>query len=740
MVERCIYGVDINPLAVEFARVSLWVETLDPELPFSFLDHKIKVGNSLVGCWLDRVLDYPLKAWEREGGDGKDGPRTQRIEEFLKGPKGPNGRRTGDGIIKKEMRQLIESRFSQQPSLFPDTTTTAGRCRRCRSYSIRTAPRDVQCRPGEEGRLLPRLTWRTVPPLRSLKRAMDEWCAVWFWPADEESLKHVPTPLTFHRSTPDRTALSSGFGADMRFFHWELAFPDVFTPQRSGFDAMLGNPPWEVMKPNSQEFFTEFDPLYRTYDKQTALAVQQKLRTSSPGIAGLWDDYNGSFKSLSNWVGCVAQPFDVPLALGKQGKDLAASWAKVRQQRVGFAVAEKPFRSQGSADLNSFKLFLEIGYRLLTPAGRMGLIVPSGLYTDLGCHDLRELFLNQSTWDWLFGFINWEQIFNIYYRFKFVCTIVDRRAPQSDHAIRSCFGRYKLRDWEDAESVAFPLPKKNILEFSPKTLSILEITNQRDLDICRKIYANSFRIGDATPGWEITYACEFHMTNDSKHFSLLEKWRAKGYQPDAFGRWIGPDGDVALPLYEGRMIGQFDFSQKGYVRGRGRSAVWRERPFDDKTIEPQFLMAEITFTSAGKAVLGWKLVGMSIASSTNSRTVISACQAGVPCNHALFTLRFRNSDVQKCLTLEAAFNAFAFDYAIRQRVGGLNLSWFIIEEGPLPSALTDSNSPRCQRLLHNAAAMTLVHRRFAPDWLSLRNAHPRPLDKAVEALLGSSGE
>jgi hypothetical protein len=70
-VERCIYGVDINPLAVEFARVSLWVETLDPELPFSFLDHKIKVGNSLVGCWLDRVEDYPLRAWEREGGDGK---------------------------------------------------------------------------------------------------------------------------------------------------------------------------------------------------------------------------------------------------------------------------------------------------------------------------------------------------------------------------------------------------------------------------------------------------------------------------------------------------------------------------------------------------------------------------------------------------------------------------------------------------------------------------------------------
>ncbi|MGH7169648.1 MAG: hypothetical protein ACRELG_05145, partial [Gemmataceae bacterium] len=123
VVERCIYGVDINPLAVEFARVSLWVETLDPELPFSFLDHKIKVGNALVGCWLDRVLDYPLAAWEREGGDGKNGSRTQRIETFLKGERIGN-RRSGDGVIKQQMRQVIESRFQGQPNLFEDERTT----------------------------------------------------------------------------------------------------------------------------------------------------------------------------------------------------------------------------------------------------------------------------------------------------------------------------------------------------------------------------------------------------------------------------------------------------------------------------------------------------------------------------------------------------------------------------------------------------------------------------------------
>ena len=203
VVERCIYGVDINPLAVELARVSLWVETLDPELPFSFLDHKIKVGNSLVGCWLDRVEDYPLKAWEREGGDGKDGPRTQRIEEFLKGRK-IGKTRSGDGRIKKEMREVIESRFSKQIELFPE---------RARSRQIRSLAEarseyerlhNLPIADPDERERYYREHVQASPALRRLKQAMDEWCAVWFWPADEESLAVCPDAAYVSTSRPKR--------------------------------------------------------------------------------------------------------------------------------------------------------------------------------------------------------------------------------------------------------------------------------------------------------------------------------------------------------------------------------------------------------------------------------------------------------------------------------------------------------------------------------------------------------
>ncbi len=78
VVERCLYGVDIDPLAVELARMALWVETMDRRLPFGFLDHKLRCGNSLVGCWFDRFQDYPVMAFERNDAGDKNHDRPPR--------------------------------------------------------------------------------------------------------------------------------------------------------------------------------------------------------------------------------------------------------------------------------------------------------------------------------------------------------------------------------------------------------------------------------------------------------------------------------------------------------------------------------------------------------------------------------------------------------------------------------------------------------------------------------------
>src|SRR5262249_40637811 len=152
---------------------------------------------------------------------------------------------------------------------------------------------------------------------------------------------------------------------------------------------------------------------------------------------------------------------------------------------------------------------------------------------------------------------------------------------------------------------------------SPKTLGFVEITSRRDLDNFGKIYAHSIRIGDNTPGWEITYAREFDMTNDSKHFPPLEKWEAKGDKPDVFGRWIGPADDMALPFYEGRMIGQFDFCTLCWVSGQGSAAVWADLSFHDKVFRPRALIGEKASRTEGNPHKKPKVLFRDIARNTD---------------------------------------------------------------------------------------------------------------------------
>src|SRR5207244_13251544 len=137
------------------------------------------------------------------------------------------------------------------------------------------------------------------PGLARLKTAFDTWCAAWFWPA--LMLDSAPLPLTFAQPPDEARAVLAQLVAEHQFFHWELEFPDVFAVAGSGFDALLGNPPWEIQKPNSREFFSNIDPLYRTYGKQEALHRQEEYFREGESIELVWLEYGARLKALSNW-------------------------------------------------------------------------------------------------------------------------------------------------------------------------------------------------------------------------------------------------------------------------------------------------------------------------------------------------------------------------------------------------------------------------------------------------------
>lgn len=736
VVENCIYGVDINPLAVELAKLSLWVETLDRELPFGFLDHKLKCGNSLVGCWLDRFQEYPLLAWIREGGDLKhsgvhfeDGGWTKAIKDTL------NKR------VKPELLAIINGQMSLSDYAYEDDRQIESLKGRALRLAEEMRSKDLFGDGFQEREEFYRNKVMNDEGLRSLREAFDLWCSVWFWPGD--TLDECPTPSMFYKPSESLLSKCREVAQGMQFFHWELEFPDVFFGP-GGFDAVVGNPPWEISKPISKEFFTRYDPIYRTYGKQEALSKQKELFNKDEGIERAWLSYSSKFKAMSNWVGNSAYPYgdDKDEALGGTKLSLSGKGAgnpherwRDKRQRKGVDSRGHPFRHQGSADLNTYKMFLETALELNRDGGRMGLIVPSGIYTDNGTKALRELFIDRCQWEWMFCFENRKKIFNIDSRFKFGPVIVQKGGRTE--RIRTAFMRHDLSDWEDPERFAIDYGREQIDKFSPKSMSILEIRSKRDLEILTKIYSNSVLLGDQGPeGWGIKYATEFHMTNDSHLFPPRSWWEDKGYKPDQYGRWlppegempeliykgkkIGPPGDVGLPLYQGIMIHQFCKFAKHWISGTGANAKWVELDYSNPIVGPQYVITEDACNKKNSYQRGLKIVFRTIARTTDERTFISSYLFNYPCGHSLFNLHLKRGIFDTVL-LTGILNSFIFDWQLRIRIGGTNLSLYYMDETSTPNI----QDLLMKRIIYLVIRLNSISESDAFLWIGLKEIIPQ---------------
>ena len=550
VVERCIYAVDLDPLAVELCRLSLWIETMDRELPFGFLDHKIKCGNALIGAWFDQFRHYPVMAWKNRKGGDENHTNGVHFE------KSNRGKLIKEFVADRLKPDLCD--FLGAPTLFDETDQLAkaadahdhaqATLQLLHSLPVRD-PAALADRYRRE--FLGSSEWS------SLGEAMDLWCACWFWPDDE--LDSVPLPTDFADPAPETWRVARRVAAEMRFFHWELEFPDVFREEGAGFSAVLGNPPWDIAKPNSMEFFSDIDPLYRSYGKQEALR-KQKDYFESEEVEDRWLVYQSKFRARSNFTSHAARPFGDPkgaekasqrfsIVPGSLGTELHSRWRETREGSVGYCDTEHPFRHQGSADQNLYKLFLEAAHNLLQPQGRLGFLVPSGLYSDHGTRALRDLFLERCRWEWMFSVENRRKIFPIHRSYKFNPVIVEKSG--STDAIRTAFMRHDIGDWERAEEHAISYDGDQVRRFSPKSRALLEIRSNRDLGILGKIYENAVLLGDNGPdGWDIRYVREFDMTGDSKLFPPRPEWEAKGYRPDEYSRWILGDWRPIEELWE----------------------------------------------------------------------------------------------------------------------------------------------------------------------------------------------
>ena len=252
VVNRCIYGVDINPLAVELAKVSLWLATLSKNEPFTFLDHRLKCGNSLIGAGRLEHERYPA--------GNIDAPARDQWSCWKRDNARRDARKALNVLHRFIIKEAREKKAGVRPLPFGEPphmeTVTAHACRILEEIE-RMPVRDQDAKE-ERYRALER-----DAGFQGLRRMFDGWCALWFWPVDgNTTVADVPTPHDWEVYRwcmfQDEKALldekhrrwrntATAVSIAERFFHWELEFPDVFTGEHGGFDAVFANPPYVAM-------------------------------------------------------------------------------------------------------------------------------------------------------------------------------------------------------------------------------------------------------------------------------------------------------------------------------------------------------------------------------------------------------------------------------------------------------------------------------------------------------------
>jgi len=551
-------------------------------------------------------------------------------------------------------------------------------------------------------------------------------------------------------------------------FYWDQEFSTVFHPLNKqldrtmglpgGFDVVISNPPWELARPNSQEFFSVSSPNFRKLGKQKALVHTEQLLAEKEEVRHQWQAELMAFEHKSKFIRFMIQ----------SGKTLP------NQTRRPL------FQAQGGSDLNVYKLFLDLGFSLLKDDGCLSMLVPSGILVDKGAAPLRKEFLSRGRIFRVESFLNKNRQFNIHSSFAYCLIGVQKGGPTEDISV----------SYGDANN-NFTYQQKDISLLSPRWLTIFDVSHERDLEVLKKIHKLGRPLGagseDAKAAWTPRFTREFDMTNDSHLFIEVQAAEAENYRADLYGNWLkgkwqpalhllnrtieadivpSADGrlairiedidEVLLPLYEGRMIGQFNYSKKCHENGSGRTAIWRANPdrlseclrlsehntikqasfncpqcgglclpgsseglvsvllHQGKPIRPHYLIR----AGARNCALpeeNLKVGYLAVGSATNVRTMLASALYMVPCGNSVPTLQLKGNTIET-LGLTACLNSFVFDYALRMRMTGNNLNYFLLQECPLPNRQLILSLPEIALIV---AALNLNHARYARQWLDL---------------------
>ncbi len=647
VVGRCVYGVDVNPLAAELAKVSLWLEALDPGKPLMFLDAQIKIGNALVGT-TPRLLakGLPDEAFKPIEGDDKK--------------------------IAATLAKQNKAERSAQGSLFDVDMVAANTALGAQiekvvgTSALRLADVHVQ-----EQRLR---AYTDSTDYRQRRLAANAWCAAFVWPKS-----HGASPAITQRTI---NALNDGddkltgkqrdevmrLTAEYRFFHWHLEFPHIFPTESTGddtvnaatgwyggFSVVIGNPPWERVKLQEQEFFASRDP---EIAKAPNAAARKRLIAALPSThPALHDAFVAEKRSAEGVSHFMRNSGRYPLT--------------------------------GRGDINTYAVFAETDRALLGGAGRLGVILPTGIATDATTQYFFKDLVEHGSIASLYDFENAKPLFHGVHRSYKFCLLTltgrDHREPEADFA-------FFAHDPTDLErpGTRFTLTPEEITLLNPNTGTCPVFRSRRDAEVTLGIYKRvPVLIREGEPGgnpWGVKFLRMFDMTNDANLFHTLEELQADGWR--LRGNVFHRDKQEMLPLYEGKMIHHYDCRWATYEPdGTIREVTLDEKDDPNFAVMPRYWVdrREVDSRLAGRLDRAELLGFRNVARSTDVRTIIASIFPRAGAGNSMPVIV---SDADEIL--QAALSSFAIDLRDATEAWRNKSEFYLRATDSLPGCEVDS--------------------------------------------------
>ena len=642
-------------MAVELTKVALWIETVEPGKPLGFLDVNVRCGDALLGVSDLKALEkgIPDDAYKPLSGDDKDTAKHFATRNKME--------RAGQGTFD----------FGGGGGRLPPAVPLAGEAQALRAMPEDSSEDIAAKRERFEAALANPHRW-------NLRIAADLYIAAFLvtkigGAPTNRSTVTIPTTAHVWDALAGRTIYGPMVGRTQelvsaaRAFHWTLEFPDIMTS--GGFDVVLGNPPWERIKIQEQEFFATREP-------EIAEAPNAAVRGRM--IARLKEAEPGTRK----------RTLYEELETTKHTAEASSVYARVNEEDAG------RFPLTGRGDINTYALFAELFANLTSKRGRAGVIVPTGIATDATTAPFFAALVRDKRLVQLIDFENRDAIFPAVHRsFKFSLLTIGRNIAEANFA----FFLTDVRQLAESER-RFSLSADEIERINPNTKTAPVFRSRTDADLTSRIYSrvpvllNESKGADGNP-WQLNYASKlFDMTYDASLFRSANELKSQGFHL-AGNEWVSSSfaKDRYVPLWEAKSLHLFDHRWITCDVGdeAGRELTSREKA------DPSFESMPRYWVSAAEVAErlsrhGWSrkwLVGCrKITNATNERTFISAVwPVGGAGNSLHVWLPGSTISPEKTAALIAATSSLVFDYVARQKLGGTNLNFFYIAQFPAPS-------------------------------------------------------